>query len=130
MSALSDLKIVHSYRKRHVFMIFLCSSALFSMIYRFTDDVVLAAVMFSMSFLFMAYAHLGGFIQGIIVQSAHGGNAFPPSNLDSTGHLGIRSFNAWKMLMEERKIAEHNRVVGNKRFEEFLKDLRAEKTEE
>jgi hypothetical protein len=99
------------------------------MVYRFTDDAILAGVVFSISFLFMGYAHLGGFIQGLIVQSAHGGASFPPSNLDGMGYYGIRTFNAWKNLKEERKIFEHNRRVADKHFEEFIKDVKAEKTE-
>lgn len=110
-------------------MIFLCSGALFSAVYRFTDDVMLAFVIFSVSFLFMGYAHLGGFIQGLIVQSAHGGASFPPSNLDGMGYYGIRVFHAWKYFREEQKIFEHNRGVADKHFEEFIKDVKAEKTE-
>jgi hypothetical protein len=100
------------------------------MVYRFTDDAMLAFVIFSVSFLFMGYAHLGGFIQGLIVQSAHGGASFPPSNLDGMGYYGIRAFNAWKMLMDERKIAEYNRIVADKHFREFIEDVKAAKTEE
>lgn len=129
MTWTSDLKQVQSFRKRHVLIIFICSGALFSMVYRFTDDAILAGVVFSISFLFMGYAYLGGFIQGLIVQSAHGGASFPPSNLDGMGYYGIRTFNAWKNLKEERKIFEHNRRVADKHFEEFIKDVKAEKTE-
>jgi hypothetical protein len=79
--------------------------------------------------LFIGYAHLGGFIQGLIVQSAHGGCSFPPYNLDSMGYYGIRIFNAWKNLKEERKIFDYNRAVADKRTKKFMKDFEAERTE-
>lgn len=130
MTWTSDLKQVQSFRKKHILMIFLCSGALFSMVYRFTDDAVLAGVVFSISFLFMGYAHLGGFIQGLIVQSAHGGASFPPSNLDNMGYYGIRTFNAWKNLKEEQKIFDYNCGVADEHTRKFIKDFEVEKTEE
>lgn len=130
MTLSKDLKPIQTFRRKHIFIMFLCSGVLYSTIYRFSNDAPLAALIFLLSIPLMYYTYLGGFTRGLVIQSAHGGSAFPPSNLDSTGHYGIRAFNAWQMLKEERKINDYNRVVGDKHFEKFIKELRAEKTEE
>lgn len=130
MTLSDDLKSIQTLRKKHIFIMFLCSGVLYSTVYRFSNDVPLAALISLLLIPLMYYTYLGGFIRGLVIQSAHGGSAFPPSNLDSTGHYGIGSFNAWQMLKEERKIAEYNNVIAGKRFEKFIKEIRAEKTEE
>lgn len=130
MTLSDDLKSIQAFRRKYIFIIFLCGGVLYSTVYRFSNNVPLAALICLLSIPLMYYMYLGGFIRGLVIQSAHGGCAFPPCNLDSTGHFGIRSLNAWKMLKEERKIAEYNNVIAGKHFEKFIKEVRAEKTEE
>ena len=129
MTLSDDLKPIQTLRKKHIFIMFLCSGVLYSTIYRFSNNVPLAVLISLLLIPLMYYTYLGGFIRGLVIQSVHGGSGFPPCNLDSTGLMGIRDFNAWKMLKEERKIAEYNRVVSDKHFEKFIKELKAEKTE-
>lgn len=118
-----DFKVVHSYRKRHIILILLYSGMLTSMVRILIGDL-LAIVLFVTSALFMWYVHIGGFIQGTVVQKEHGGSAFPPSGLDFTGHFGIWFYDAWGMLKDEEKTGEYNFEVAKGRHAAFEERLR------